>query len=159
VIKIKHTLAVATLALMTAAALPALAADQAPTAAAAAPGPAKAPHHPTRADAVEARIKDLHDKLKITDAQADQWAAVAQVMRDNANGYAQLIKDTKKAEATTTAVEDLQAYQRVAEAHAEGIKKLAATFETLYDTMSPEQKKITDEVFRAHKHHHAGKAQ
>src|ERR1039457_3926212 len=34
-------------------------------------------------DRVEARITDMHAKLKITQAQEDQWAKVAQSMRDN----------------------------------------------------------------------------
>ena len=34
-------------------------------------------------DRVEARIKDLHAKLKITPEQEDQWSKVTQVMRDN----------------------------------------------------------------------------
>ena len=35
-------------------------------------------------DRAEARIKDMHAKLKITLAQEDQWAKIAQEMRDNA---------------------------------------------------------------------------
>lgn len=147
-LKIKQTLAVAALAVITAAALPAMAADGAPAAQPAAPA---APHG-RAADMVETRIKTLHDQLHITAAQADQWNAVAGVMRDNARSYAQLIKDESKNAATMTAVEDLRAYQKIAEAHAAGVGRLVAVFQPLYDTMSPEQKKTTDEVFRAHKH-------
>ncbi len=149
---IRRTLAVAALAVMTAAAFPALAADQAPAAAPATTG--RHHHGHLSADSVEARIKTMHDQLQITAAQASQWDSVAQVMRDNAKTYSQLVQDKVKAQATMTAVESLQAYQQIAQAHADGVKKLAAAFETLYATMSPEQQKTTDAVFRGHKHHH-----
>ena len=38
----------------------------------------------SRTDRAEARIKQLHDQLKITPAQEPQWNAVAQAMRDDA---------------------------------------------------------------------------
>ncbi len=149
--KIQRTLAVAALAVLTAAAFPALAAEPAP----AAPTTARHHHGHPGADAVEARINTLHDQLRITPAQAGQWDAVAQVMRGNATTYAQLVKDEVQAQMTMTAVESLHAYQQIAEAHAAGVKKLAAAFDTLYATMPPAQQKITDQVFRAHKPHAA----
>ena len=154
----KQTLAAAAaLSVMAVAALPVRAADQMDQAQAA---PAHH-HHMATAETVETRIQHLHDKLKITEAQSAQWAAVAQVMRDNNTANKELIASKRQNEATMTAVEDLQAYAQVAEAHAQGVKKLATVFETLYDTMSPEQKAVADEVFRAHKremHHSAAKA-
>ncbi len=35
-------------------------------------------------DRVEVRIKDMHDKLKITAAQEEQWGKVEQTMREDA---------------------------------------------------------------------------
>ena len=142
--------AVIALTVIGAVALPALAAD--PTAHAAPSAPAG---QQKGIDPVEAKIADLHGKLHITEAQAAQWGAVAQVMRDNGKSYTQLVQDKRKNEKTMTAVEDLRAYQQIAEAHADGVKKLATAFETLYDAMSPEQKAIADDVFRAHKKRHA----
>ena len=145
-LKIKRTLAIAALALTTAAAFPALAADQAPAAAPA-------------ANPVEARIASLHDQLQITAAETDKWNAVARVMRGNAEHYARMVEQTRKKDATMTAVESLRAYERIATAHAAGVKKLAAAFETLYAAMSPAQWKLTDDVFRARRQQHAaGKA-
>src|ERR1039458_3195471 len=46
-------------------------------------------------DRVEARITDMHAKLKITQAQEDQWAKVAQSMRDNEKAIEPLIKARK----------------------------------------------------------------
>jgi len=150
----KHTLAAAAaLSFMAATALPVLAADEA--------APAGHHHNHMAAETIDTRISHLHDKLHITEAQAAQWNTVAQTMRDNEKAGADLAKEKRQNAATMTAVEDLRAYQQIAEAHAEGVKKLAVSFEALYDTMSPEQKAAADEVFREHKRqqHHAAKAQ
>ena len=146
----KHTLAAAAaLSFMAATTLPVLAADE----------PASHHHH-MAAETLDGRISRLHDTLHITDVQAAQWDAVAQVMRDNEKAAAELVKEKRQNEATMTAVDDLRAYQQIAEAHAEGVKKLAAAFETLYASLSPEQKAAADDAFRAHKRqmHHAAKA-
>jgi len=150
--QIRQTLAAAAaFAVMGAAALPVQAADQT---APAAPS-ASARHHHQGGESVDAKIADLHGKLRITEAQATQWAAVAQVMRDNDKSYGQLVMEKRQNETTMTAIEDLRAYQQIAEAHADGVKKLVAAFEPLYDSMSPEQKAIADTVFRDHKKRHA----
>ena len=46
----------------------------------------------SKVDRVEARIKELHTKLKITPAQEELWNNVTQVMRDNAKTMEALIK-------------------------------------------------------------------
>ena len=154
--QIKPMLVAAALAAMGGLAAPAHAADPAPAAAPApAPAAAPAPRHQAQ-EGVEARIKDLHDKLHVTAAQTAQWNAVADVMRENAKSYEELIRDKHGDPATMTAVDDLHFYQILAEHHAEGVKKLAAAFDGFYGSLSPEQKKTADEVFRAHKRHHGG---
>lgn len=153
--QIRQTLAAAAaFAVMGAAALPVLAADQTAPAAPAAPS-ASARHHHQGGETVDAKIADLHGKLQITEAQATPWAAVAQVMRDNDKSYGQLVAEKRQNETTMTAIEDLRAYQQIAEAHADGVKKLVAAFEPLYESMSAEQKAIADTVFRDHKKRHA----
>jgi Spy/CpxP family protein refolding chaperone len=112
-----------------------------------------APRAPRMAgDPVEMRIKELHDKLQITDAQSAQWNEVAQTMRDNAKAHRQIIEDAQKTEKTMTAVDDLKIYAQLAEAHAEGVKKLADQFEALYGQLSDAQKKVADDAFREHRH-------
>lgn len=113
-------------------------------------------HSPT--ERVEARIKSLHERLKITPAQETQWNAFAQVMRDNAQHMQSLIEKRRQNSGTMNAVDDLRSYQEVADAHAQGLEKLIPAFQALYDTMSPEQKKNADAVFhqnRRHRHHTA----
>jgi hypothetical protein len=114
---------------------------------------AKAPH----VDPVEARIHDLHEKLQITASQEGQWDGVAKTMRSNAKALETLVREKRKNEQDMTAIEDLRAYQEIAQAHARATAKLADAFEVLYQTMSDDQKKVADAVFRQHKADHTGK--
>ena len=113
------------------------------------PGLATAADAPT-GDRVEARIKELHSKLKITPEQEELWNNVAQVMRDNAKAMEALIKARSEKAGTMTAVEDLKSYGEIAEAHADGLKKFIPVFEPLYAGMSDAQKKSADTLFRQH---------
>ena len=117
------------------------------TALASAPNPASAGKGSAE-DRVEARIKDMHAKLKITPAQAPQWDKVAQVMRDNAKSLDALTQARFEHAKTMTAVDDLKSYGAITDAHADGIKKFTAVFATLYTGMSDAQKKEADELFR-----------
>ena len=99
-------------------------------------------------DHVEAHIMNMHAKLKITQAQEEQWAKVAQVMRDNEKTVEPLIKARKDNAKTMTAVDDLKSYAAIADAHADGIKKFTPVFVALYDSMSDAQKKEADALFR-----------
>jgi hypothetical protein len=103
-------------------------------------------------ETVDQRISTLHAELKITPAEESDWQAVATTMRDNAAAMAKLAAEkSSQSEKSMTAVEDLQTYQQFAEAHVEHLKKLTAAFETLYNAMPADQKKIADTVFeRAH---------
>ena len=105
-----------------------------------------------RVDRVEARITDMHAKLKITQAQEDQWGKVAQVLRDNEKAVEPLIKARNENSKTMNAVDDLKSYGEITDAHADGIKKFTPVFATLYDSMSDAQKKEADALFR-----HGGK--
>jgi|SRR5215469_1993814 len=115
------------------------------TAPAAKPAPTKTSR---RASGVEARIKSLHTHLKITAEQEPQWQQVAQVMRDNAATIEKLVTERNAKVKTMTAVENLQTYSDIVQAHADGIKKLASAFDPLYASMSDAQKKAADAIFR-----------
>ena len=112
----------------------------------AASSPSAAPK-PGSTDYVEARIKSLHDQLKITPAQEQQWSAVAQAMRDSAKATGALIAERSKKAKSMSAVDDLQSYQAIAKAHLDGINKLVPAFQALYAAMPDAQKKIADSVF------------
>ncbi len=96
---------------------------------------------------IETRISTLHDKLKITPEQETQWTDVAQAMRDNESAIKALIEARHQSATTMTAVEDLESYQKIAQSHVDGLGKVIAAFEPLYDAMSDEQKKNADDVF------------
>ncbi len=104
----------------------------------------------SKADRVEARIKELHTKLKITPAQEELWKNVVQVMRDNAKTMEALIKTRSEKAGAMTAVDDLKSYSEIAEAHADGLRKFIPAFEPLYAGMSDAQKKSADTLFRQH---------
>jgi hypothetical protein len=108
-----------------------------------APAPEAAGNSP-----VEARIKDLHKRLKITDAQKAQWDALAQVMRDNAQAMEDLQKQRASDTQSMSAVDVVKSYGSVIEAHEAGMKKFIPAFEALYTSLSDAQKKIADSLFR-----------
>lgn len=112
-----------------------------------------------RDQAVEKHIKDLHAKLQISAAEESQWGAVAQTMRDSAVELEKAIDKRAVTAGNASAIDDLNAYGAVAQAHADGVKKLSASFSPLYASMSDEQKKVADDVFaqRAHEGKKASK--
>jgi hypothetical protein len=126
-----------------------------------APGVAFAANMDARADRAELRIKDMHTRLKITETQEEQWAKVAQAMRDNAKTMDTLTQERAAHAKDVTAVDDLKSYGAIADAHADGIKKLIPPFTDLYAGMSDTQKKEADTLFRhgikKHGRKHAGR--
>ena len=121
-----------------------------------APGIALAIDKDAHEDRTELRIKDIHAKLKITSMQEEQWAKVAQAMLDDAKTMDALTQNRIDHAKDMTAVDDLKSYGEIADAHANGIKKLTPVFAALYADMSDVQKKEADALFREgdHKHGH-----
>ena len=114
-------------------------------------------HHSAQmSEPIETRIKTLHDKLGITDAQEAKWSDVAQAMRDNEDTIHQLIEARHQNADGMTAIDDLQSYQNIAQAHADGLKKIIPLFQALYSDMPDEQMKNADKVFSTFEGH--GKA-
>ena len=109
-------------------------------------------------DRTELRINDLHTKLKITSTQEDQWSKVAQTMLQDAKTMDELTQTRVDHAKNMTAIDDLKSYGEIADAHANGIKKLIPVFNDLYASMTDEQKKVADTFFRdgGHKHKKSG---
>ncbi|HET6460658.1 MAG TPA: Spy/CpxP family protein refolding chaperone [Syntrophales bacterium] len=99
----------------------------------------------------EARIKQLQSALKITEAQEELWNNLTQVMRENAKEMDALTKERAENVKTMNAVEHLKLHSQITEAHLEQLNKFIPAFEALYDSMSDEQKKTTDTIFRTGK--------
>jgi protein CpxP len=103
-------------------------------------------------DHTEARIKQLFDALKITEAQQELWKSFTQVMRENAIELDALSKDKSEIIKTMNAVDYLKFHNQITETHLNQQKRLIPAFEALYTSMSDEQKKSTDLIFRTGKH-------
>lgn len=124
----------------------AFAQSSAPVAASASAASAPAATH--RETRVEERIAELHSALKITPQQEDQWSKFADVMRVNAHTMGDLYRQRVAQRNTMSALEDMKQYEQITQANADGTKRLVDTFEPLYASLSPEQKKLADANFR-----------
>jgi Spy/CpxP family protein refolding chaperone len=100
----------------------------------------------------EAHIKNLQMALKITKEQQGSWDELTQVMRENAKILEDLIKARIDKKNNMNAVEDLKSYSQISEAQLEGMKKFIPAFEALYNSMSDEQKKNADVLFKMGRH-------
>jgi periplasmic protein CpxP/Spy len=104
---------------------------------------------------VENRINELHAQLRITPAEQQQWVQFAQVMRENAHDMDQAFIQRAEQFQSMNAVQNMQSYEQIAEAHAQHVQKLVAAFENLYNAMPDQQKQLADQVFRANAQQHA----
>jgi hypothetical protein len=103
----------------------------------------------TKEETLDQRIDSLHASLKITPDEETKWNDVAQAMRDNAAAMQKLAAEkSAQSSQSMTAVDDLNTYQKFAQAHVDGLKNLSASFQTLYDSMPDAQKKVADQVFQ-----------
>ena len=100
----------------------------------------------------EAQIKQLQGSLKITEAQQELWNNLTQVMRENAKDMDALTDSLHKERAEGTknmnAVEHMKLHSQITQAHSEQLEKFIPPFEAFYDSLSDEQKKTTDTIFR-----------
>jgi periplasmic protein CpxP/Spy len=111
---------------------------------------AMAPRQPgeTMQSLVERRITDLHSKLHITSAQSQQWDQFAQVMRDNAKDTDMGYQQRAEKLGTMTAVDNMQSSAQIEQQRAQDMQKLVPAFQTLYASLSDQQKKTADDLFR-----------
>jgi periplasmic protein CpxP/Spy len=100
------------------------------------------------ADPTAARIKYLHDRLRITAEQEELWDRVSQAIRDNAQNLAPLLKERRRATTSGSAPEVLHVYEALGEAQLDSQRKIVAAFEPLYASLSESQKKIADAIIR-----------
>ena len=100
----------------------------------------------------ETQIKKLQGALKITDAQKELWNNLTLVMRENAKEMDALTKDRTEKSMTVNAVEQMKFRVQITEAHLDQLKKFIPPFETLYGSMSDQQKKNTNTIFLTGRH-------
>ena len=106
----------------------------------------------TAVEHTEARIKQLQDALKITAEQEPLWSNLTLVMRDNAKSMDALTKDRAETMKTMNSVEQMKFQGQIIEARLDQLRKFIPPYEALYNTMTDEQKKAADAIFRTGKH-------
>jgi periplasmic protein CpxP/Spy len=102
----------------------------------------------TMSSLVERRIADLHGKLHITGDQSAKWDQFAQVMRDNAKQMDQAYQQRAEKFSSMSAVDNMQSFAQIEQQRAQDMQKLLPTFQTLYASLSDQQKKTADDLFR-----------
>jgi len=100
----------------------------------------------------EAQIKQLQGTLNITEDQQKLWDKLVQVMRENAQEMDALTKNMAENTKTMNALDHMKFHSQITEAHLAQLKKLIPPFEAFYNSMSDQQKNITDMVFRTGKY-------
>lgn len=100
------------------------------------------------ADPTGARVRYLHDRLRITAEQEELWDKVGQAIRDNARDLAPLLKERFRATTSGTAPELLHAYEALGQAQLDSLRNIITVFEPLYASLSESQKKIADAILR-----------
>ena len=98
---------------------------------------------------VERRITELRAQLRITPAEQQQWDQFAGVMRDNARDMDQIFIQRAQQLGSMTALQNMQSYEQLADAHAQHLQKLVSAFQSLYEAMPDQQKQLADQVFHA----------
>lgn len=115
---------------------------------------------------VEARLAYLRTALKITDAQQSQWNAFADVLRKHARQMeefraARVAQRGEAAPQPLTAIDRLERREKMMTLASHRLEEVVAAAKPLYAALSPEQRKIADDMLarqahaRAFRHHGA----
>ncbi|HEX2114051.1 MAG TPA: Spy/CpxP family protein refolding chaperone [Alphaproteobacteria bacterium] len=109
-----------------------------------------------RPSRIEGRIAFLRAELKITDAQAPLFDAIANVMRENDRAMRIAFEGRRQRTQPASLLDRLDQRQKRAEDMASATSKLKAAWAPLYAALSDEQKKTADELFSHHGGHRIG---
>jgi periplasmic protein CpxP/Spy len=105
---------------------------------------------------VDGKIAFLKAELKITPAQEEKWAPVAAAMRDNAQALDRAIATARQAQKPMDAVERIALRSDFAKVRAENEGRFLAAFKPLYESLSPAQQQVANQLFMPHHHGHRG---
>lgn len=112
---------------------------------------AKEPPPPLPGAMIEAHLAFLKTALKVSDAQASAWNAVADVLREQAKRHDAEITMRRKAREAATEPPDLptilQDRQHMAVEESDDLSKLLAALKPFYGLLSAEQKEVADRLF------------
>lgn len=94
----------------------------------------------------EGRIAFLKAELRITPAQEGKWTAFADAVRAGTKGTDKMpAMMTDKAKAST-APAMLESYEQILSGRLEALRATRAAFLPLYESLTPEQRKIADDL-------------
>jgi hypothetical protein len=93
---------------------------------------------------VEGRIASLKTELKITEAQAPQWARFADALRATAGSMNGMYQQVMQPGVTGTLAARLDRQDAMLSAHLKSVKALKEALAPLYASFSDEQKKVAD---------------
>ncbi len=101
-------------------------------------------------DHVEGRIAFLRAELKITDAQADVWAAFADALRASSRRLAGAREATGSKSSLPALEQRLTAQEQWLNARLESVRAIKAAVGGLYKVLSPAQRESADELLVMH---------
>ena len=99
---------------------------------------------------VEGQIAFYKAELKITDAQAPQWNAFAEVIRASATSQRTAQQGMMQATSPGTALEQIERRIALGNAQVDALKTFQTAAKPLYAVLSVEQKKTADELLAEH---------
>ena len=119
------------------------------------PGAQDRPHHRMDVTArAEGRIAFVKAKLKITPAQEAAFDKYAQAIRDNAASTQKTFQDMRgQRDKPMSAVDRIQQRATMAQMHDQQEQQYLAAFRPLYASLSPDQKKVADDLATPHFRH------
>jgi len=101
-----------------------------------------------RSQIVEADLLELRNQLAITPAQQPQWEAFGKMTLDNATQLHERFRERSLNFSRVNAADNMAEYATISEMHAVQLRRLAVSFQTLYATLSPDQKVRADNALR-----------
>ena len=108
---------------------------------------------------VNRRIADLHSRLHITADQSQQWDQFAQQMRDNARDIDQAYQQRAQKLGSMSALDNMQSFAGIEQQRAQDMQKLIPPFQSLYASLSDQQKQTADQLFRNYSEQAAARRQ
>ncbi|HVA14497.1 MAG TPA: Spy/CpxP family protein refolding chaperone [Stellaceae bacterium] len=112
------------------------------------------PHHRFDFTArAEARIAYVKAELKITPAQETAFDKYAQIIRDNAATTQKTFEDMRGGHGQNeTAIDRVEQRAKMAQMRDQEQQQYLAAFRPLYASLSPDQKKVADDLATPHRH-------
>ena len=95
---------------------------------------------------IEGRIAYIKAELAITEAQAPQWNAFAEILRTNAKSMREGMAKMMQTGMPTTAPARADAMVQMMTMHLDGMKSMATAGKALYAVLTDAQKKLADDM-------------